>query len=131
MRPGDSADSIQVNQTVIRSEPGAEEGPPNLLIEERVLFKSKVRNQRSLDGVEQFGQHYFLFSSAPEDELAAWVTPEVREALAAHRLWRIAAHDGVWYLSRGSSREEPRQMESFLREGGFLLSALLSESPYS
>ena len=83
----------------------------------------------NLDGsreVRAFGEHYFLFSGAPEEQLASWITPQLREVLTRHRLWSIAAHDGVIFLCRGSSREGVHEIESFLIEGEELLAAMLA-----
>lgn len=114
-----------LNRTVLRIPTNTGEPPPDFLITEKVLFKSRVKHHRSIHGVEQFGAHYFLFSEASESQLATWVSPQLQEALSTHRLWHLAMHDGVLFLSRGLSREESWQMESFLQEGGFFLTAIL------
>ncbi|MDA8021158.1 MAG: hypothetical protein MPN21_27285 [Thermoanaerobaculia bacterium] len=127
-RTGQTEDRDQthpLNRTVLRCPTPTGEPPPDLLIEERVLFKGQVKDQRSVRGNETFGEHYFLFSSAPDTWLERWITPPLEDVLGRHRLWRLAAHDGVLYLCRGSSREEPKEMESFLHEGEEFLRAFL------
>ena len=116
-----------LNRTVIRCPTPTGEPPPDLLIEERVLFKKQVKNQRPVRGAETLGQHYFVFSTAPDDWLERWIPPAVEDLLGRYRLWKIASHGGVLYLGRGTSREEPREMESFLRAGGDFLRAFLPE----
>lgn len=114
----------QENATVIRCDPGPG-GPPDFLIWEQVLFKSQVRGQRAIHGSDQIGEHYFLFSDAPDEDLEPWITPALRETLGRHRLWRIATHNGVVFLSRGTSQQQPDEFRSFLSEGEALLAALL------
>ena len=114
-----------LNRTVIRCPTPTGEPPPDLLLEERVLFKGQVKDHRTVRGTETFGKHYFLFSAAPDDWLERWIQPTVEDVLGRYRLWRIAVHAGVLYLSRSSSREEPREMKSFLAEGEAFLRAFL------
>ncbi len=118
--------AVPFNRTVLRCEVPAGSALPDLLIDERVLFKGQIRGQRSIGGVDHFGKHYYLFSDASEQALTPWISPPLQAALDRFRLWKLATHDGVVYLQRGSSREEPKEIDSFLREGGTLLNALLS-----
>lgn len=113
----------QVNATVIRCAPS--QGPPDFLVQEHVLFKGQLSGQRAIHGVEQIGQHYFVFSDAEDSELEAWITPQLREVLTRHRLWTIAAQDQVLYLARGTTPETPGRIRSFLEEGEAILFALL------
>lgn len=116
----------KVNHTVIRHDPGPGPRPPDFVIEERVLLKSQIRGERAVNGPAQIGGHYFLFSAAPDEELAPWINTDLRSQLGQHRLWEIAAHQGILYLTRGTSVISTRQIQSFLQEGEALLTALLA-----
>ena len=113
----------QVNVTLIRCDAGPG-GPPDFLVMEHVLFKGQVRGQRSINGPEQIGEHYFLFSDAPDAELERWITPSLRDTLGRHRLWMIASHDGVLFLARGTAQQQPDELRSFLSEAEALLSSM-------
>ncbi len=115
----------QVNATVIRCDPAPTGGPPDFLVEERALFKNKVKGQRSINGPAQIGEHYFVFSDAPDTQLEDWISPILREQLGHHRLWTIAAHEGVLYLTR-RRYEAPGDVPRFLQEGEGLLTGLLA-----
>jgi hypothetical protein len=112
--------------TVLRCDPGNGRRPPDLLVEEHVLFKGRIEGERALHGPSKIGEHYYAFGHAPDEELGRWINPELRERLERHRLWTVGAHDGVLYLSRGSSLQTPAEMPGFLREGEGLLAALLA-----
>ncbi len=116
----------QLNQTVLRHDPRGEERPPELLVKEHVLFKSLVKGARTIGDSTRIGGHYFVYSKAPQAELERWITPRLRPVLSRHRLWRIAVHEGVFYLTRGMDFERPDQIQSFLEEGESLLVALLA-----
>lgn len=118
--------TLSFDRTVLRCEMPAGSEAPDLLIEERVLFKSRVKGLRSIGGVEWFSEHYCVFSDASEADLASWMSPPLQAALERIRSWSLATHDGVLFLQRTNRPEEPKEIESFLREGGALLSAFLS-----
>ena len=122
--PRSSTSEKQVNRTLIRCTPPSAP-PPDFLVQEQVLFKGQVRGQRAVNGPEQIGKHYFLFSDAEDSELQPWITGRLREALGQHRLWTLAAHDGVLFLARGSSPENPTGFQTFLQEGAAILDAVL------
>jgi hypothetical protein len=129
LRPGehhDGATAHQVNVTVLRCQPSHDPGPPDFLVEERVLFKSKVRGAVAIGGRDVLGEHYFTFSDASGSELEPWLNGGTCDQLGRHRLWRIAAHDGVLYLTRSSSWQKPDRMQGFLDEAEALLSCMLA-----
>lgn len=112
--------------TVMRYRPEGDRIPPDFLIEERVLLKGKVRGERAVNGPALMGEHYFLFSDAPQEELEPWITPDLRELLSQFRLWHLAVHDGVFYLTRTTHYpEKTAEIPDFLREGEALLAALM------
>jgi hypothetical protein len=111
--------------TVLRCDPGNGRRPPDLLVEEHVLFKERIEGERALHGPAQIGEHYYVFGQAPDEELGRWINPELRERLERHRLWTLAAHGGVLYLSR-TSLESAADMPGFLRAGAGLLATLLA-----
>ncbi len=124
-RANEERTGMTLNRTVLRCPTPTGDWPPDFLIKEQVLFKGRVTHHRTVRGTETFGDHYFVFSSASDESLGRWITPQVEAALARHRQWTIATHDGVFYLCRGTKHEEAQGMESFLREGQELLQALL------
>ncbi len=115
----------QLSVTLIRCDPGTTIRPPDFLIEERVLFKNKIKGQRSANGPEQIGQHYFVFSDASREQLEAWITPSLRDQLAQYRLWTVATHHGALYLAR-NRLEKPAEFSVFLQEGEALLAGLFA-----
>ncbi len=117
-----------LDQTVLRCASRGDDRPPEMLIKEQVLFKSRVKGARTVGGSNQIGAHYFVFSDAPQHELERWINPRLRDALSRHRLWQIATHQGVLYLTRGNSYEKSHEIKSFLEQGEFLLSGLLAGS---
>jgi hypothetical protein len=124
-RANEERTGMTLNRTVLRCPTPSGEPPPDFLLTEKVLFKGQVEHHRAVRGVETFGKHYFLFSEAPDDQLARWISPLVEVALGRHRLWTIAAHGGVLYMCRGTKHEEAHEIESFLSEGEEFLRALL------
>lgn len=125
-RPHAVKTSKSINRTVIRYVPSGAVAPPDFMIHEWVLFKGQIRGARAVSGPAQMGQHYYLFSDAPDEELAPWITTALRERLAEHRLWRIAAHDGVFFLSRSTSWQQPGEIPGFLAEAEAILSGLMA-----
>lgn len=116
-----------INRTVIRCVPPGDAAPPDFMIHEWVLLKGQARGARAISGPARIGRHYYLFSDAPEAALVPWITTALRDQLARHRLWWIATHCGVFYLSRNTSRQQTSDMPGFLAEGEALLAALLGE----
>ena len=114
-----------LDRTVIRHVP-PDGAPPDFMIHEWVLFKGQIRGARAIGGPAEIGQHYYLFSDAPDAALVPWITAALRSQLERHRLWRIAAHDGVLYLSRNTARQRPVDMPDFLAEAEPLLDGLLA-----
>ncbi len=113
--------------TVISCRPDGDRVPPDFLIEERVLFKGQVRGERSVNGPALMGKHYFLFSDAPQEELEPWITPRLRDQLGQVRLWDLAVHRGVFYLTRTTFYpEKAAAIPDFLREGEALLAGLFA-----
>ncbi len=124
--PRSSTAEKQINRTLIRCAPPADV-PPDFLLREQPLLKSQLRGQRAINGPEQIGRHYFLFSDAEDSELEPFITDHLREVLTRHRLWTVAAHDGVLFLTRGSAPESPARFQNFLNEGEAILYAFLTD----
>ncbi|MEO1087157.1 MAG: hypothetical protein AAFY88_23220 [Acidobacteriota bacterium] len=109
--------------TVIRCAPPGD-APPDFKITEWVLFKGQIRGQRAIAGPAEMGQHYYLFSDAPDEALEPWVTPTLRSQLERFRLWDIAVHGGVFFLAQGNARLRPDDFPQFLAEAESLLAGL-------
>ncbi|MEM1204915.1 MAG: hypothetical protein AAGN66_16920 [Acidobacteriota bacterium] len=116
-----------LDRTVIRHVP-QDGAPPDFMIHEWVLLKGQIRGARAIGGPAEIGRHYYLFSDAPDEALVPWITTDLRGQLEEHRLWRIAAHDGVLYLSRGTVPLRPSDLPDVLAEGEALLDGLLAGS---
>lgn len=125
-RPGEQGSSSQLNRTVFRVTPTGDR-PPDLLIEERVLFKGQVKDAVRIHGRDHLDPHYFVFSAAPTDLLERWIDEAVVELLARHRGWTVAAHAGVLFLTRNHSLQRMDDLASFLDEGDALIQAFLGE----
>ncbi|MEM9556455.1 MAG: hypothetical protein AAGC60_19515 [Acidobacteriota bacterium] len=117
-----------IDRTVIRCMPPGDAAPPDFMIHEWILFKDQIRGARAIGGPEEIGQHYYLFSDAPDEALVPWITAALRQQLEQYRLWRLAAHDGVFYLSRDTVRQRPSDMPGSLAEAEALLDGLMREA---
>ena len=116
--------------SVLRLEHGTKSSPPDFLVEERVLLKSQVRGHLQLRGRERIGEHYYVFAAAGIHEalLEPWLNDEVLLILGQQRSWRIAAHSGVLFVTRGLSLVRTVDYENFLVEGERLMLALAQGS---
>ncbi|REJ80270.1 MAG: hypothetical protein DWQ30_13090 [Acidobacteria bacterium] len=115
----------QLNRTVVRCQLPPPH-PPDFLIEEQVLLKSQVRGAVPIDGQTLLPEHYFVYSRAGSGELEGWVDGGLRDQLARHRLWEIATHDGVLFMTRNHSWQKPDEMQGFLAEAEAFLGCILA-----
>ena len=126
----ESRSEVQFRSTVVRYEPQGRT-PPDFLVDERVWFKDRAKDFVPLVGNDTIGEHYFLFSHASEEELVRWLTPRARDFLSRNRLWEIAAHGGVLFLSYCSRITPANRFERFVEEAGELLSCMLDRGETS